>query len=150
MTAQIEVLQTLHAQAEANRMAGEDRLAELTGAMQSLADRLEGAAELSAKQGVAQIAALERVAVGQERATKGQDRISLGQERLIDALTGAEGGAHSDAESRMRLRSIDVQLLRILEEISAGRQESIADLRGDLGALTQAIRNLSRANTGRG
>jgi hypothetical protein len=115
-----------------------------------LAKRLEGAAEVSATQGVAQIAALERVAVGQDRATKGQDRISLGQERLIEALTGAEGGAHSDAESRMRLRSIDVQLLRILEEISAGRQESIADLRGDLGALTQAIRQLSRANTGRG
>lgn len=150
MTAQIDVLQTLHAQAENNRMAGEERLSELTGAIQALAKRLEGAAEVSATQGVAQIAALERVAVGQDRATKGQDRISLGQERLIEALTGAEGGAHSDAESRMRLRSIDVQLLRILEEISAGRQESIADLRGDLGALTQAIRQLSRANTGRG
>ena len=149
MTQQIEVLQTLHAQAEANRMAGEDRLAELTEAIQALAERLESAAQVSATQGVAQIAALERVAAGQERATKGQDRISLGQERLIEALTGAEGGAHSDAESRMRLRSIDVQLLRILEEISAGRQESIADLRGDLGALTQAIRQLSRATPGR-
>ena len=150
MTGQIEVLQTLHAQAEANRMAGEERLVELTVAIQALAQRLEGAAVVAATQGTAQIAALERVAIGQDRATKGQDRISLGQERLIEALTGAEGGAHSDAESRMRLRSIDVQLLRILEEISAGRQESIADLRGDLGTLTQAIRQLSRANSGRG
>ncbi len=149
MNAQIEVLQTLHAQAEANRLAGEDRIAELTGAMHALAARLEAGAASAASQGAAQIAALERVAAGQDRATKGQDRISLGQERLIEALTGAEGGAHSDAESRMRLRSIDVQLLRILEEMSAGRQESIADLRGDLGALTQAIRQLSRANTGR-
>ena len=45
-----------------------------------------------------------------------------------------------DAESRMRLRSIDVQLLRILEEMSAGRQESIGDLRGDLVNLTNAIK----------
>lgn len=149
MNAQIEVLQTLHAQAEANRLAGEDRIAELTGAMHALASRLEAGAASAAGQGAAQIAALERVAAGQDRATKGQDRISLGQERLIEALTGAEGGAHSDAESRMRLRSIDVQLLRILEEMSAGRQESIADLRGDIGALTQAIRQLSRTNTGR-
>jgi len=149
MNDQIEVLQTLHAQSEANRAAGEDRLLELTDAIATLADRLEAGAGLASTQGTAQIAALERVALGQERATKGQDRISLGQERLIEALTGAEGGAHSDAESRMRLRSIDVQLLRILEEISAGRQESISDLRGDLAALTQAIRQLSRASSGR-
>jgi len=136
INAQIEVLQTLHAQAEANRAAGEDRLVDLTAAVQALTARLDG--------GAAQIAVLERIAQGQDRATKGQDRISLGQERLIEALTGAEGGAHSDAESRMRLRSIDVQLLRILEEISAGRQESISDLRADLAALTGAIRQLSR------
>ena len=44
-----------------------------------------------------------------------------------------------DAESRMRLRSIDVQMLRILEEISAGRQESMAELRTDISALAQAL-----------
>jgi hypothetical protein len=49
-----------------------------------------------------------------------------------------------DAESRMRLRSIDVQLLRLLEEVAAGRQESIADLRGDLAELTRTVRNLAR------
>jgi hypothetical protein len=55
----------------------------------------------------------------------------------------AEAGG-ADAESRMRLRSIDVQLLRILEELSAGRQESVTDLRADIATLTQAIRQLSR------
>jgi hypothetical protein len=49
----------------------------------------------------------------------------------------------------MRLRSIDVQLLRILEEISAGRQESITDLRSDLAALITSIRQLSRGAVGR-
>jgi hypothetical protein len=53
--------------------------------------------------------------------------------------TGFDGG---DAESRMRLRSIDVQLLRLLEEVAAGRQESIAELRGDIAQLTRAVRAL--------
>lgn len=78
-------------------------------------------------------------------------RIAEGQDRLIERLSAPdEGPGGVDAESRMRLRSIDVQLLRILEEISAGRQESVADLRADLGALTGAIRQLSRGAMGRG
>ena len=70
-------------------------------------------------------------------------RIAEGQERLLDKLqdSGVDG---IDAESRMRLRSIDVQMLRILEELSAGRQETVADLRADIAALTRAVR------TGRG
>ena len=70
-------------------------------------------------------------------------RVAEGQERLIEKLrdSGVDG---IDAESRMRLRSIDVQMLRILEEISAGRQETVADLRADIASLTRAVR------TGRG
>jgi hypothetical protein len=75
-------------------------------------------------------------------------RIAEGQERLAAALAAPDSGASADAESRMRLRSIDVQLLRILEELSAGRQESMTDLRADLAALTSAIRQMSRG-TGR-
>jgi hypothetical protein len=41
-------------------------------------------------------------------------------------------------------------LLRILEELSAGRQETVADLRGDLAALSTAIKALARGTTGRG
>lgn len=125
MTGQIEVLQTLFSQSEANREGVENRLGQLAEALAALA------VQMQADSG--QTAALERIAAGQER--------------LIAALSGTEGGAHTDAESRMRLRSIDVQLLRILEEISAGRQESVADLRGDIGALTQAIRSLARTSS---
>lgn len=100
---------------------GLDALAE---GFRRLAERDSGAAPL------AQIAAV-------------QTRIAEGQDRMI-ALIDRDAGLGADAEARMRLRSIDVQLLRILEEIAAGRQESIADLRADLGALTQAIRQLSR------
>ena len=67
-----------------------------------------------------------------------------GQERLIAALTGEDSKHSVDAESRMRLRSMDVQLLRIHEELAAGRQEALADLRNDLAGLTAAVRQLSR------
>ena len=128
LSGQIEVLQTLFAQAEANKAGLEEGLSALTAA-------------------VAQLATKPAVDSGQAEAL---NRIAEGQERLIVALTGAEGGAHSDAESRMRLRSIDVQLLRILEEMSAGRQESLADLRGDISALTASVRALARTPMGRG
>ena len=128
LSEQVEVMQSLFAQVEANRSGLEQGLAELTDAVAHLSQRM------GAETG--QTAALTRIAEGQER--------------LIGALTGAEGGAHSDAESRMRLRSIDVQLLRILEEISAGRQESLADLRGDISALTASVRQLARGAVGRG
>jgi len=56
-----------------------------------------------------------------------------------------QGGPHAEAESRMRLRNIDAQLLRIAEEVSAGRLETTADLRADLANLTLAVRQLSRS-----
>ena len=49
------------------------------------------------------------------------------------------GGDGMDAESRMRLRSMDVQLLKILEEMSAGRAETMAELRSDIGALGRLL-----------
>ena len=69
-------------------------------------------------------------------------QVAAGQERLIGLMesrndTGGDGGI--DAESRMRLRSIDVQMLRILEEISAGRQETMAEIRTDINALSKVL-----------
>jgi hypothetical protein len=77
-------------------------------------------------------------------------QVAEGQERLISTIeshqaTAADTGL--DAESRMRLRSIDVQMLRILEEISAGRQETMTEIRTDLAALTKIFNQL-RAGEG--
>ena len=66
-------------------------------------------------------------------------RIAEGQELLAEAIREKESTEGLDAESRMRLRSIDVQMLRILEEIAAGRQESMAELRTDLAALGRKL-----------
>lgn len=68
-------------------------------------------------------------------------QIAEGQSRIADALEKIPMGEDAvwDAETKMRLRNIDTQLLRILEEMSAGRQDAMAELRGDLRALAQAL-----------
>ena len=121
MALQVEQLQAMHEQAEAGRATFEMRIAELSQSLARLGDR----------QAEGPSAALLQ-------------RIAEGQDRLVAALSG-EGMGGGDAESRMRLRSIDVQLLRILEEMSAGRQESTADLKADLAALTNAVKQLARS-----
>lgn len=128
LSAQVEQLQMIANDADASRVMMEERLGDLSMAIAALSENM-----------------------GQVNNGPALDRIAAGQERLVDALTGEDSKSSVDAESRMRLRSIDVQLLKILEELSAGRQESVADLRGDLSALTAAIRQANRASTsGRG
>lgn len=122
MAEQMEALQALFVQSDRGRMAVDERMVGLISAVDRLTRRIE----------------------------EGQgapfDRLADGQERMIAAIQAAraEGGGIDDAESRMRLRSIDVQLLRLLEEVAAGRQESIAELRGDLAQLTRAVRAIGR------
>jgi hypothetical protein len=121
MAQQMEELQALQAQTEANRFHSEAKIADLVTVMTRLAEKMDAE--------TGQAALLRRIAEGQEK--------------LLEALQSGEG-ASTDPESRMRLRSIDVQLLRILEEMSAGRQETLTDLKTDIGQLTTAIRQLGR------
>jgi hypothetical protein len=129
LATQMEALAALSMQAEAGRALLDKRIGALVDAVARLAD---------ARDGAAQVAALDRLVAATDAQTGQIARVTEGQDAMIAAL--AEGAAQVDAESRMRLRSIDVQLLRILEEISAGRQESVAELRADLAALTSALR----------
>ena len=118
MADQLSSLQTMFQQSDANRAQVDRQLGDLAATIERLTDRLAGNAPVND--------ALMRVAEGQER--------------LVAVLAERGGGTEGvDAESRMRLRSIDVQLLRILEEISAGREESILALRGDIANLTRVF-----------
>ncbi|MBU0644495.1 MAG: biopolymer transporter ExbB [Alphaproteobacteria bacterium] len=121
MSQQMEALQDLFVRSDGSRAALEARLGDLAGAVDQMVARM-----------------------GVETPTdKMLMRVAEGQERLIDVLSTREAGDETfDAESRMRLRSIDVQLLRILEELSAGRQESLAELRGEIANLTRTLRAL--------
>lgn len=122
MGEQIDTLHVMLSQSEADRAQIDQRLGDLAQAVGHLGERLGENDSLS--QAIA--------------------RVADGQERLIAQLSqSGPGGEGIDAESRMRLRSIDVQMLRILEEISAGRQESVSELRADLTELTRALANMA-------
>lgn len=118
MTEQMDTLQQMFLHADQGRNEVNQTLGGLAASLDKLTQRMEGSDPASA--------ALERVAAGQER--------------LIALIEMQGQGDGIDAESRMRLRSIDVQMLRILEEISAGRQESLAELRADINRLVEAIK----------
>lgn len=124
MAEQIEALRAMQAEAEAGRAQLDQGLAAVAEAVDRLVLRFEIESSTAA--------ALTRLAEGQER--------------MIAALEAraADPEPHLEAETRLRLRSMDVQLLRILEELTAGRQETMADLRADLAILTQAVRQLNR------
>jgi len=122
MAEQMEAMRVMFTQSDVSRTLVDERLGHLADSVERLTRQFEA-------EGVS---------------TPYLIRIAEGQQQVVAALEGRaeNGSAQVDAESRMRLRSIDVQLLRILEEMSAGRQESLSELRGDVAALTRAIRQL--------
>lgn len=128
MSEQMESMRAMFTQSDVSRALLDEKLGGLATSMEHLATQLgqdNGTSE-----------ALMQVAEGQGTL------IQLLTKQALDASANASenSAASVDAESRMRLRSIDVQLLRLLEEMSAGRQEITTELRGDLSALTMALK----------
>ncbi len=121
MVDQVETLQSLFSQSEARRAETEARMMHLAGAIEGLAGQL----------GQTPFAATERLAAGQEQ--------------LIEVLATMQSTSAIDDESRARLRSIDVQLLKIHEDLGATRDAEILLLRRDITDLTQALRDLVAA-----
>ena len=117
MAEQMESLQEMYLHSDQSRAQVDQKLNALIDVISEMNDRMDRSDSTSA--------ALEQVAAGQEA--------------VVEALRAQGTGEGMDAESRMRLRSIDVQMLRILEEISAGRQESLAELRKDIDMLVKAL-----------
>jgi hypothetical protein len=122
MAEQMERLQYLFTQSEQGRAEVDTRLGQLADSVERLTERIE-----SSTPSASSLA-----------------RIAEGQELLAEAIREKETSEGLDAESRMRLRSIDVQMLRLLEELSAGRQETMAELRTDLSALTRTLNQMAR------
>lgn len=117
LTEQMEALQLMFTQTDIGRSETDARIEELSQSIGDLTDKLGAGQETNDL--------LVRV-------VEGQDKLL---EQLADS--GVEG---LDAESRMRLRSIDVQLLRVLEEMSAGRQEAIGTLRQEMANMMRTQR----------
>ncbi len=123
MAEQMDALQKLYEGSEYSRSVVDDRIASLADSVEHLVHRIEG----------------------EDNAAASLQRLAMGQERLAEALenrVGSEGGGEMDAEARMRLRSLDVQLLRILEDMATGRQEMLDDLRADIHQLTKSVEAL--------
>lgn len=118
MAEQMEALQEMYVHSDQSRVQVDQKLGALVDVITDMNARMD--------RSDSNVEALNRVAEGQEA------MIAVMREH-------GPGGDGMDAESRMRLRSIDVQMLRILEEISAGRQESMAELRKDIDMLVKAL-----------
>lgn len=117
---QIDSLKELVMRGEEQRMRTDGRLGSLAEAISVMAKQISN----------------------QSRGKGGSDpevmeRIASGQDRIVEALGNM--GEGMDAEARMRLRNIDVQLLRVLEEMSSGRQDSIAEIRQDFATLIYTL-----------
>jgi hypothetical protein len=127
MSEQMESLQTIYTQSDVSRAMVDEQLGSLADSIERMIQRMDQT----------------------DDGAQALNRIAEGQAQLVAVLEAQNnaGGAQMDAESRMRLRSIDVQLLRILEEMSAGRQETTTDLRTDIAALTKAVRGMTREPT---
>ena len=147
---QMEAMQTMFTQSDVSRALVDEKLGQLAQAVAQVARKMD--AEVRTQSATA--ATMARLADGQEALlhhfSEQAQAAQQAAQQAREALGEHAGEGQADAESRMRLRSIDVQLLRILEEISAGRQESMIDLRGDLAALTRAIRSLAAPGSGHG
>ena len=117
MTEQLEHIQDMFVSGENSRALVDQRLGTLAEALNGLTRHIEA----------------------NTPSAEALNRVAEGQERLLSVLAKMERSDAQDAESRMRLRSIDVQLLRLLEEISTGRQETTIALRQQLERLTSAI-----------
>ncbi len=129
---QIDSLKELVMRGEEQRMRTDSRLGSLAEGIAVLAKQMSQ--QPRGQQGGVDPALIERLA-------QGQDKMVAGQMQVVEALKGlaGDGGENMDAETRMRLRNIDVQLLRVLEEMSAGRQDSIAEIRQDLATLIYTL-----------
>lgn len=82
----------------------------------------------------------------QTQAAASMNEIAVGQSHIVDAIARmqSEGEGILDAETRMRLRSMDTHLSRILEDTSAGRAQGLSEIRSDLSVLSKAIAALAK------
>ncbi len=146
LSEQLENVQHHFIETGIDRQVMDDRMGQLAVAVETMAQQMTQAAATDPTDALVEgqnriITAQEQIAEGQILFAEGQSEF---QGKLLTALAGRAAAGDDvgggDAETRMRLRNMDTQMLQILEEISAGRQEMIADLRTEISTLTKVIR----------
>lgn len=133
MADQMEQMQGALLNSDSQRNSLDEHLAHLTRAVDRMGERLS--------------------LIDNSDLSHGLQQIAQGQQQVVDALhmaiaQGQQQGSGTgvpDDEARMRLRSIDLQMLQLLEDMNAGRQETLSELRTDIAALTRAVQRLGAA-----
>ena len=170
---QLEGLNRLIGRAEERREESESKFGDVVERIGMLAEAMSHERETLQKVANTQQRLL-KVLQEDESGRAGFDRMVDSQNALLDAFrsSGAsqlraleamaarsEGGGDSeggggggvDDETRRRIRNMDVQLLRILEEMSAGRQDAVSEIRAELKILARTVAALAdRPRGGRG
>ncbi len=125
MADQIDSLASLYEASESGRQISDSRIRELSENVARLVARIE--TDSQAQQSLSDLA--------------------VSQNALAEAIRERNAippEEEPDGEARMRLRSMDVQLLRILEEMATGRQEMLDDLRTEIRHLNQTLIRLGQ------
>ena len=123
---QIETLKNLIEEGELEKQKTDRQIQELVDLISKMAS-----ADTSSPLGSAAQTALN---------SQSLEALLLSHSELVTVLTDqVTDTTASDFESRSRLRNIDIQLAKIHEELNAGRQDTLAELRSDIADLSNAI-----------
>lgn len=136
---QIETLGALLERNDDKRTGFENRVAALTDTVSRLASALDARAQT---QGQGLEARLE-ARLPDPRLAERQVALLEGIAARLERPAPEADGFDGDPEVRARIRNIDLQLLRLLEEMAVGRQDSVAELRAELNHLSRAIMTLA-------
>jgi hypothetical protein len=160
---QLEGLNRLIGRAEERREESEAKFGDVVERIGMLAEAMAHERETLQKVAVTQQRLL-KVLQDDETGRAGFDRLIDSQNAILDvmrsngasqlraleamAARGADGapaasGGGVDEETRRRIRNMDVQLLRILEEMSAGRQDAVGEIRAELKLLARTVATLA-------
>ncbi|HYE52286.1 MAG TPA: flagellar motor protein MotA [Azospirillaceae bacterium] len=116
----IERLQFTMAGAEEGRRAANANLMQLTERLAMLTDQMRAEQQLMV------------------RLAESQMEMRPVVQRLADALSGG-GNLGIDEATRAHIRNLDLYLARLLEEVSAGRQQSTQEIRSEIKVLARTI-----------
>ncbi len=114
----VEELQRTLARGEENRIASSTNMLSLTERLATLTDQMRSEQDLMVK------------------LVENQMEVRPILERLAQAASRPTG---LDESSRAHLRNLDVYVSRLLEELVAGREQSVSELRGEIKLLARTI-----------
>ncbi|MBP7242163.1 biopolymer transporter ExbB, partial [Amaricoccus sp.] len=139
---QIDALREVVEAGAARAAATEARLEELARLIASPERRAEDRALLDRLVAAQEATGAALAAQAEDRALT--ERMVAAQEATARMLAARdEETGRLDAETRARLRSIDTQVLRILEDMAGGRQDLVTEIRQDIAGVAEALRSLA-------